>query len=85
MSKYTVELDYDAVDSIVVRVLQDQYKSLIDDRKARESNKESIGSFFTDKEKDIAEINRHLDAMEIILSYNMVHTVFENWKNEVSR
>jgi len=85
MSKYTVELDYDAVDSIVVRVLQDQYKSLIDYRKVRESNKESIGAFFTDKEKDIAEINRHLDAMEIILSYNMVHTVFEKWKNEVSR
>ena len=40
---------------------------------------------FTDKEKDIAEINRHLDAMEIVLSYNMVYTVFEEWKNEVSR
>jgi hypothetical protein len=85
MNKYTVELDYDAVDSIVVQVLQEQYKSLIDDRTARESDKESFGSFFTDKEKDIAEINRHLDAMEIILSYNMVHTVFEEWKNEVSR
>jgi len=85
MNKYTVELDYDAVDSIVVQVLQEQYKSLIDDRTARESDKESIGSFFTDKEKDIAEINRHLDAMEIVLSYNMVHTVFEEWKNEVSR
>jgi actin-like ATPase involved in cell morphogenesis len=85
MNKYTVELDYDTVDSIVVQVLQEQYKSLIDDRTARESDKESIGSFFTDKEKDIAEINRHLDAMETILSYNMVHTVFEEWKNEVSR
>jgi hypothetical protein len=85
MNKYTVELDYDAVDSIVVQVLQEQYKSLIDDRTARESDKESIGSFFTDKEKDIAEINRHLDAMEIVLSYNMVYTVFEEWKNEVSR
>jgi len=81
MSKFTVELDYDAVDSIVVQVLKDQYSGLIDDLEARKDDRE-YGIFLLDKEEDIAEIQRHLDAVETVLSYNMTHDDFEEWKNE---
>lgn len=83
MSKFTVELDYDAVDSIVVQVLKDQYSGLVDDLERRKDGKETIGIFSSDKEEDIAEIQRHLDAVETVLSYNMPHTDFEEWKNGV--
>lgn len=82
MSKFTVELNYDAMDSIVVQVLKEQYSSLTDDLKGRKDDREKYGIFSSDKKEDIAEIQRHLDAVETVLSYNMTHDDFEEWKNE---
>lgn len=82
MSKFTVELDYDAVDSIVVQVLKDQYSGLTDELECRKDGRDTLGIFLPDKEEDIAEIQRHLDAVETVLSYNMIQEDFEEWKNE---
>ena len=82
MSKFTVELDYDAVDSIVVQVLKDQYSGLVDNLEQRKDGRETLGIFLSDKEEDITEIQKHLDSIKIVLSYNMAHTDFEEWKNE---
>ena len=81
MSKFTVELDIDEVDSIVVQVLKVQYSNLEYDLERRKDGRETLGIFLSDKEEDIAEIQRHLDAVETVLSYNMIYEDFEEWKN----
>lgn len=80
MSKFIVELDYNAVDSIVVQVLKDQYSMFTYDLEYRKDGKKTLGIFSSDKEEDIAEIQRHLDAVETVLSYNMIQEDFEEWK-----
>ena len=81
MSKFTVELEWDAVDSIVVQVLKNQYNGFKKDLDSRLNDKETLGIFSNDKEEDIAEIQKHLDSIKTVLSYNMNHEDFEEWKN----
>ncbi len=83
MNKLTVELEWDAVDSIVVQALKNQYSSLTRDLERRKDDRETLDIFLPDKEEDIAEIQRHLEAIETILSYNMAHTDFAEWKNVI--
>ena len=80
MSKLTVELEWDAVHSIVVQVLKDQYNGLKEELDRRLNGKETLGIFSNDKEEDIAEIQKHLDSIKTVLSYNMNHEDFEAWK-----
>ena len=82
MSKFIVELelDYDAADSIVVQVLKDQYSMFTNDLEFRKDGRETLGIFSPDKEEDIAEIQRHMAPFETVLSYNMSHKGFEEWK-----
>jgi len=80
MSKLTVELDWDAVDSIVVQVLKDQYNGLKEELDRRLNDKETLGIFSNDKEEDIAELQKHLDSIKTVLSFNMNHEDFEDWK-----
>ena len=82
MSKFTVELEWDAVDGIVVQALKNQYNGLKKDLDRRRNDKETLGIFSNDKEEDIAEIQKHLDSIKTVLSYNMNHEDFEEWKNE---
>ena len=81
MSKFTVELEWDAVDGIVVQVLKNQYDGLKKALDRRLNDKETLGNFSNDKEEDIAEIQKHLDSIKTVLSYNMTHEDFEKWKN----
>ena len=82
MSKFTVELEWDAVDSIVVQVLKDQYNGLKEELDRRLNDEETSGIFLSDKVEDISEIQKHLDSIKTVLSYNMIHEEFEQWKNE---
>lgn len=64
MSKISVELDWETVDSIVVGQLRDTWQSL----------KNDVGAghwvfAFGDQEQDDAEIQRHIDALELILKW----------------
>ncbi len=79
--KCTVELEEDAVDNIVVQVLKDQYRDLKEDLNRRLNDEETFGIFFSDKDEDVACIYRHLDSIKTVLSYNMIHEEFEEWKN----
>ena len=81
MNKFTVELEWDAVDSIVVQFLKNQYDGLKKALDRRLNDKETLGNFSNDKEEDIAEIQKHLDSIKTVLSYNMTHEDFEKWKN----
>jgi len=79
MSKFTLEIDYDAANSIVIQALKEQYNSLTDDLERRKDDKEKLGIFSSDKEEDIVELQRHLDSIKTVLSYNMTYQDFEEW------
>lgn len=64
MSKISVELDWETVDSIVVGQLRDTWQSL--------KNDVGAGAWvfaFGDQEQDDAEIQRHIDALEVVLKW----------------
>ena len=64
MDKITVELDYEAVDSIVQAQLVQTWESLKKDLGAN-------ASIFVwgDQEADDAEIQKHIDALELLLKW----------------
>ena len=80
MQTVTVELDWDTVDNIIVTQLKEQYlgfKQSIEDRK---HGRETLGIFETDPDKDVAELQKHMDAVSVVLSYNMIPRDFDEWK-----
>lgn len=68
MNKYTVELDFDTIDRIVVEQLQYTKDSMARDLKLR-CNGEGMAIFSTDIDKDVREIAKHVEAASLILSY----------------
>ena len=63
-----VEVCSHGLDSIIRGDLKSVLDSLNLDLKARKSGK-GVGIFDTDKAKDVAEIQRHIDALKIVLKY----------------
>ena len=64
MSKISVELDWETVDHIVVSQLRDTWESL----------KQDLGAganifVWGDQEADDAEIQKHIDALEVVLKW----------------
>lgn len=64
MAKFTVELDWETVDNIVVGQLRDTWENL----------KQDLGAgkwvfVWGDQEADDAEIQRHIDALELLLKW----------------
>jgi len=80
MDKYTVVLYDDEVDHLVVQYLKKQYSHLSYDLYRRNNGQEEFVVFLEDKEKDIAEIRRHLEAVATVLSYNMAHKEWLEWE-----
>jgi ribosomal protein S8 len=68
MRKVTVELDWDAVDSIVKQEMLSHRKNLKEDLKKRK-NGTGIAIFDTDKTADVALIKEHIEAFNLILRY----------------
>jgi hypothetical protein len=68
MRKVTVELDWDAVDSIVKQEMLSHRKNLKDDLERRKEDK-GIAVFEVDKTTDIALIKEHVEAFNLILRY----------------
>jgi hypothetical protein len=64
MSKITVELDWETVDSVVVGQLFDTWESLKKDLGAG-----SNVFVWGDQEADDAAIQKHIDALELILKW----------------
>ena len=68
---YTIEMEYEQVDAIVVQELKEQYRLMKESLEQRQSGEEKIGIFVTDIDADIVEIQSHIDALAKVLSYNM--------------
>jgi hypothetical protein len=66
--KITVELDWDTVDQITTSSMESIVESLEDDLQKRKDGT-GMAIFHKDKKKDIAEINRHIDAFKTVLEY----------------
>ena len=64
MDKITVELDYEAVDNIVQSQLVQTWENLKKDLGANASI-----FVWNDQEADDAEIQKHIDALELILKW----------------
>ena len=66
--KITVELDWDTIDKVTTCSMKSLVESFEDDLEKRKAGT-GMAIFHKDKRKDIAEINRHIDAFETVLKY----------------
>ena len=73
-----VEINHEAVDSIVVQSLKEQYKQLTDDLEDRYIN-DNTGVFHSNKEEDIVAIKKMLNNLENVLEYNMTEEDYNNF------
>lgn len=64
MTKFTVEIDYDLSDKITFDNLKDCRQRFLDDL----GQNNSVFSW-DDPEGDDAEIQRHIDALDVVLSW----------------
>ena len=83
MSTFTIEMECEQVDAILVQVLKEQYLSLKNDLDLRLSDDYTgVGIFDKDKDADCAEIQSHMDAVAKVLSDNMVFEDYKDWKSD---
>ena len=66
--KITVELDWDTIDKVTTCSMKSLIESFEDDLEKRKAGT-GMAIFHKDKRKDIAEINRHIDAFKTVLKY----------------
>ena len=66
--KITIELDWDTIDKVTTCSMKSLVQSLWDDLEKRK-NGHGMAIFHKDKKKDIAEIQRHIDAFKTVLKY----------------
>jgi len=67
-TKVTVELDWDTIDNIIQQELQKAYECLSIDLENCKEGK-GIAIFHHDKDEDVAEITKHLEAFKIVAKY----------------
>ena len=66
--KITIELDWDTIDKVTTCSMKSLVQSLEDDLEKRKA-RTGMAIFHENKKKDIAEINRHIDAFKTVLKY----------------
>ena len=69
MSTYTVEVDAETIDKIIIGQLKETYESLVEDLAAYDGGKTPNIFFWGEPEKDKAEIQRHLDALKVVIEW----------------
>ena len=68
-NKFTFELDWETMDKIAIAAMKDTFESLKTDLEKRKNGEEWMAIFDHDREKDIAEIEQHVNAFKIVLGY----------------
>jgi hypothetical protein len=64
----TIELDWDTIDRITTSAIKDALRNLEFDLKDRKEVGDST-YFVLEKEKDIALLEKHIDAFKLVLEY----------------
>lgn len=68
-TKVEIELHWDAADAVAACALKRILADLENDLQIRKDGEAPYGFFHKDKRKDIAEINRRIDAFYVVLKY----------------
>ena len=68
MKKITIELDWETIDKVTTCSMKGLVESLEDDLEKRKAGT-GMAIFDKNKKKDIAEIQRHIDAFKTVLKY----------------
>lgn len=63
------ELEPEQVDRIIVEELNYHLHTFNKDLELRKSGQSSLGVFSNNKDEDVAEITRHIEAINTILTY----------------
>lgn len=66
---YKIELNIDQVDEILINELQDTRSRFLEDIETIKSGTLINCFFFNDALEDIAEMERHVDALDILISW----------------
>lgn len=67
--KVEIDINSDTADFLIVENLKQTIANMEHDLKALEEGTETCGFFSTDKNQDLAEITKHLDAFRTTLNY----------------
>ena len=68
--KVEIDINSDTADFLIVENLKQTIADMEHDLKAREEETETCGGFFsTDKEEDLIQMVKHIEAFKITLSY----------------
>jgi hypothetical protein len=69
MSKVTVELEWEAVDSIIVQQVTQARDAMKMDLKNRKKKNSKNAIFHTDRKKDVKMIEQHIESFENVVKY----------------
>ena len=69
---FTIDLDYEMVDKIVYKQLLDTQQNFMKDLADYEAGEERNIFFWEDKESDIAEIQRYIEALDLLIDWYKV-------------
>lgn len=68
-NKFTVELDWDTLDKIVISQIKEALEYLEIALEGRKNPERALAIFDIDVDKDTAEIEKHIEAMKLTLSW----------------
>lgn len=69
MSNYYIEVTYEQIDKIIVNQMKDTREQFLIDIETIKSGVKLNVFTYDDPEQDLAEIQRHVDALTLLLSW----------------
>jgi hypothetical protein len=68
-SKVKVELEWDAVESIIVQQISEAREMMISDLKKRKKKNSKNAIFHTNQKKDVKLMQEHIDGFDKVIKY----------------
>lgn len=69
MITHTIEMTDEQIDHIIVSQLRDSRERFLEDIESTKNGRNANIFFYNEPEKDIAEIQQHIDAITLLLSW----------------
>lgn len=66
---HTFTLESEQVDKIIISELKDNIDSLVNNLKQDVDDENYLGVFSNNRKEDAVEIQKHIDALELIIKY----------------
>ena len=67
--KVEIDINSDTADFLIVENLKQTIADMEHDLKTREEDSDTCGIFSTDKDEDLVEMAKHIEAFKLTLSY----------------